>query len=84
MTPPLMRLCSKAAPPDVVDALTHRMERWIAAREQATGLKDPIHTQGDWHGLDGVGSFKSSQQAYDTLHIGDPSQARRLQEKARE
>jgi arylsulfatase A-like enzyme len=71
------------AQPDVVDALTHRMERWIAAREQETGLKNPIHTQGDWHGHDGVGAFESSQQAYDTLHIGDPSQARRLQEKAR-
>ena len=69
--------------PDVVDALTLRMERWIAAREQETGLKNPIHTQGDWHGHDGVGAFESSQQAYDTLHIGDPSQARRLQEKAR-
>ncbi len=70
------------AQPDIVDALTHRMERWIAAREQETGLKDPILTQGDWHGHDGVGAFKSSQQAYDTLHIGDPTQARRLQEKA--
>jgi arylsulfatase A-like enzyme len=71
------------AQPEVVDSLTLRMERWIAAREQETGLKNPIHTQGDWHGHDGVGAFESSQQAYDTLHIGDPSQARRLQEKAR-
>ena len=29
--------------------------------------------QGDWHGHKGVGAFKSSQQAYDTLHIGDPA-----------
>ena len=35
----------------------------------------PMHHQGDWHGHEGVGPFKSSQQAYDTLHIGDPKQA---------
>ena len=33
----------------------------------ASGLKD-------WDG-----PFESSQQAYDTLHIGDPEAARRLQ-----
>ena len=36
-------------------------------------------TQGDWHGLEGVGTFTTSQQAYDTLHIGNPKQARRMQ-----
>ena len=69
------------AQPDIVDALTQRMERWIAAREQETGLKNPIHTQGDWHGHDGVGAFKSSPQAYDTLPTRDTSQRRTLQEK---
>ena len=62
---------------DVVDMLTERMERWITARESETGLPNPIFHQGDWHGYEGVGSFKSSQQAYDTLHIGDSSQALR-------
>ena len=71
------------AHPDVVDALTLRMENWIAKREAETGLANPIHSQGDWHGHDGVGAFKSSQQAYDTLHIGDSSTARRLQAKSR-
>ena len=28
------------------------------------------YTQGDWHGHKGVGPFKTSQQAYDTMHIG--------------
>ncbi len=55
------------------------MEAWIAKREQETGLPNPIYTQGDWHGQEGVGSFTTSQQAYDTLHIGDPKQAARLQ-----
>ena len=29
-------------------------------------------------------AFTSSQQAYDTLHIGDPTQAARLQAKSRD
>ncbi len=71
------------ANPDVVDALTRRMEAYIARRERETGLPNPIHHQGDWHGHEGVGAFKSSQQAYDTLHIGDSSTARRLQARSR-
>jgi arylsulfatase A-like enzyme len=70
--------------PQVVAALQARMEEWIAARERATGLPNPIHHQGDWHGKEGVGAFTSSQQAYDTLHIGDPAQAARLQAKSRD
>jgi hypothetical protein len=34
----------------------------------------------NWHGCEAVdGPFTSSQQAYDTLHIGDPEAARKLQ-----
>jgi arylsulfatase A-like enzyme len=69
--------------PDVVAALKGRMEQWIARREKETGLPNPIHTQGDWHGYEGIGPFKTSQQAYDTLHIGDPAQAARLQAGSR-
>jgi len=65
--------------PDIVALLRSRMEQWIAKREEETGLPNPIHHQGDWHGHDGIGPFTSSQQAYDTLHIGDPAQAARLQ-----
>lgn len=71
------------AEPEVVAYLRSRMEQWITRREQETGLPNPIHTQGDWHGHEGVGAFKSSQQAYDTLHIGDPKQAARLQAESR-
>jgi arylsulfatase A-like enzyme len=70
--------------PAIVEMLTARMEAWIAKREQETGLPNPIHHQGDWHGHAGVGSFQTSQQAYDTLHIGDPAQAARLQAKSRD
>ena len=45
------------AHPDVVDNLTSRMESWIAKREAETGLANPIHNQGDWHGLEGVGAL---------------------------
>ena len=58
--------------PDVVNWLRGRMEAWIARREKETGLPNPMLTQGDWHGHAGLGAFTSSQQAYDTLHIGDP------------
>jgi len=67
------------AEPDVVAMLRGRMDAWIAKREAETGLPNPIHHQGDWHGHEGVGAFTSSQQAYDTLHIGDPMQAAKLQ-----
>ena len=69
--------------PDVVAMLRGRMDAWIAKREQETGLPNPIHQQGDWHGIEGVGAFGSSQQAYDTLHIGDPTQAAKLQAEER-
>ncbi len=70
--------------PAVVAALRARMEAWIAKREAETGKPNPMHHQGDWHGHEGIGAFKSSQQAYDTLHIGDPNQAAQLQAKSRQ
>jgi len=70
--------------PEVVAVLRQRMETWIAKREAETGLENPIMHQGDWHGHKGVGAFKTSQQAYDTLYIGDAAQAKRLQAKSRE
>jgi arylsulfatase A-like enzyme len=69
--------------PDVVALLKGRMEQWLAKREKETGLPNPIMNQGDWHGHAGVGAFKTSQQAYDTMHIGDPAQAARLQAESR-
>ena len=65
--------------PEMVALLKGRMDAWIAKREQETGKPNPMHHQGDWHGHEGLGPFTSSQQAYDTLHIGSASQARRLQ-----
>lgn len=70
--------------PEIVKELKDRMNAWIMKREAETGLPNPIMNQGDWHGFDGVGPFKTSQQAYDTMHIGDPGQAAKLQAEARE
>ena len=70
--------------PDIVNVLETRMKSWILQREQETGLTNPIMTQGDWHGHKGVGPFKSSEQAYNTMHIGDAGAAARLQAKSRE
>ena len=70
--------------PDVVEALRARMDAWIKKREAETGLTNPMHTQGDWHGTKGIGAFKTSQQAYDTLYIGDLAKAIRLQAQSRE
>ena len=70
--------------PDIVNVLETRMKSWILQREQETGLTNPIMTQGDWHGQKGVGPFKTSEQAYNTMHIGDAGAAARLQAKSRE
>jgi arylsulfatase A-like enzyme len=69
--------------PDVVTELRRRMEVWIAKREAETGLPNPIYHQGNWHGRAEVESFTSSQQAYDTLHIGTAERARQLQAESR-
>jgi arylsulfatase A-like enzyme len=67
--------------PGIVKQLTARMNAWIAKREEETGVTNPMLRQGDWHGHKGVGPFKTSKQAYETLHIGDPKQAAKLQAK---
>jgi arylsulfatase A-like enzyme len=67
--------------PDVVVFLKGRMDAWIAAREAATRLPNPILNQPGWHGKDGIDYFETSQQAYDLLHIGTPGAAMKLQQK---
>ena len=69
--------------PEVANLLKRRMNTWIRKRVRETGKRNPMLTQGDWHGHEGVGAFKSSQQAYDTMHIGDPAQAASLQARSR-
>ncbi len=69
--------------PEIVAELTRRMHAWIARREAESGLPNPIYNQPNWHGDNQIDYFTSSQQAYDTLHIGDPTQAARLQARSR-
>jgi arylsulfatase A-like enzyme len=67
--------------PEVVEFLIARMLAWIDKREKETGLANPIYNQPGWHGHEGIDYFTSSEQAYNTLHIGDPGAAKRLQDK---
>jgi arylsulfatase A-like enzyme len=66
--------------PEVVKWLEARMAAHIARREKETGRRNPIFTNLNWHGC-GCGPFKTSQQAYDTMHIGSPGAAKALQAK---
>ncbi len=67
--------------PEVVELLEGRMQSWIARREKETGQTNPMATNLDW--APGA-PFKSSQEAYDSLHIGDVKKARSLQAKDKE
>ena len=70
--------------PGVVALLRGRMDAFIAKREREQGITNPMLTQGAWHGHPEIeGTFTSSQQAYDTLHIGNAKQAAKLQAKSR-
>jgi len=70
--------------PEVVKLLRGRMEAFIARREKEQGITNPMLTQGAWHGHPEVGpAFKSSKQAYETMHIGSRKQAQSLQAKSR-
>ena len=68
-----------AKEPEMVALLTSRMERWIAKREAETGFTNPMYTQENWHGNSNVGTFKTSQEAYETLFIGAVKDGERLQ-----
>ena len=66
--------------PGVVATLRDRMEAWIARRERETGRTNPMYTNLQWHGsATHEGPFTSSEQAYNTLHIGSVGAANKLQ-----
>ena len=67
--------------PEIVKLLTDRMLAHIAKRSNAVGREAPIYTNLNWSGFGRP--FASSDEAYNTLHIGDPEAARRLQERAK-
>ena len=66
--------------PGIVAGLTARMNAWIAKREKETDTTNPMFTNLQWHGSTShAGPFESSQQAYETLHIGSAGSASKLQ-----
>ena len=67
--------------PEVVECLTKRMDNHIAQRKQESGNEDPIYTNLTWHGNEALGrGFVSSEEAYNSMHIGNPEDAKKLQE----
>ena len=68
--------------PGVVAMLQARMQAHIAKREKETGRTNPIYTNLNWNGRGKP--FASSQEAYDTMHIGSPKMAEKLQAAAKE
>jgi arylsulfatase A-like enzyme len=65
--------------PETVAWLEQRMAAHVARREAATGRPNPISTCPNWHGLGKT--LVSSQDAYDSFHIGSPQAAQELQAK---
>jgi len=70
--------------PAVVEFLKGRMEAWIEKRTTESGIPAPVLNQPGWHGAKDIEYFESSEQAYETLHIGTPGAAAALQAKAEE
>ena len=68
--------------PAVVKMLTQRMEKHIAKRKKAYKTENPIDVAATiWNPLNRP--FESSEEAYTTLHIGDPKAAQKLQSQER-
>ena len=68
------------AEPEVVKFLTGRMNAFIAKREKETGRENPMITNATkWNGFGKA--FESSEEAYNSLHIGDVGLAIKLQAK---
>jgi len=66
--------------PALVATLRARMDAFIAKREQEQGITNPMLTQGEWNN---GAPYATSEEAYNTMHIGDPETARRLQAESR-
>ena len=63
--------------PGVVKMLEERMQAYIARREKETGRTNPIYTNLNYSGHGAP--FKTSEEAYNTLHIGSPKAAQEMQ-----
>ncbi len=63
--------------PEIAEALEKRMLNFIAKREAETGRTNPMYTNTNWNGFGRF--FTSHDEAYNTMHIGDPGAAQKLQ-----
>jgi len=64
--------------PDVVQMLMKRMKEHIEKRKIAWNTENPADVAaGIWNGISRP--FESSDEAYNTMHIGDPEAAQKLQ-----
>ncbi|MHC1696082.1 MAG: sulfatase [Eubacteriales bacterium] len=68
--------------PEVVAFLTKRMLDHVAKREAETGRTNPMYTNTNWNGHGKF--FESSEEAYNTMHIGNPAEAAKLQQKLKD
>ena len=68
--------------PEMVALLRARMDAWIARREPKPACPIRSTTRATGTVTRAWAPFTTSQQAYDTLHIGDPTQAAQLQAEA--
>ena len=67
-----------AEEPGVCAFLEARMQAHIAKREKETGRTNPMYTNLNWNGQGHP--FTSSEEAYNTMHIGSPDAAKNMQE----
>ena len=66
--------------PEVVAYLTKRLEKHIKKREKKTKRTAPIYSNATtWNGFGKA--FESSEDAYASMHIGNPDDAKKLQIK---
>ncbi len=66
---------------DIVMMLDKKMNDFIQGREKEVGRTNPMHNNPNWHGLNIGRGFLSSEEAYNSLHIGSPGAAAKLQQK---
>lgn len=65
--------------PEIVALYTKKIEEHIKAREADVGRTNPMFRNQNWNGSGHY--FVSSDEAYTTLHIGNPEDAKKLQRK---
>ena len=63
--------------PEIAEALEKRLNAWVEKREKETGHRAPIYTNTNWNGCGHF--FESHDEAYNSMHIGDPGAAQKLQ-----